>query len=133
MTEKTIQISENDRSRLQLLLSALGTDSRTTKIASHLRDEIVRARVVPVLPPETVGLDSTVDVQDLDSGEVDRFTLTLPDRADAAHGRLSILAPLGTALLGYSTGDEFAWEMPGGVRRLRIQQVHQPVDVSAVR
>jgi regulator of nucleoside diphosphate kinase len=133
MTEKTIQISENDRSRLQLLLSALSSDSRTGKIASHLREEIDRARVVPVLPPETVGLDSTVDVLDLDSREVDRFTLTLPDRADAEQGRLSILAPLGTALLGYSTGDEFAWEMPGGVRRLRIQQVLQPVDASTVR
>ena len=133
MTAKTIQISENDRSRLQLLLSALGPDSRTAKIVSRLRDEIERARVVPMLPPETVGLDSTVDVLDLDSREVDRFTLTLPDRADAAQGRLSILAPLGTALLGYSIGDEFAWEMPGGVRRLRIQQVLQPADASAVR
>jgi regulator of nucleoside diphosphate kinase len=107
MTEKTLHISETDRFRIQLLLT------------------------VPERSPGTAGLESTVDVRDLDSGEVDRFTLTLPEQANAAEGRLSILAPLGTALLGYSEGDEFSWEMPGGIRRLRIERVNQPAEATA--
>jgi regulator of nucleoside diphosphate kinase len=133
MTEKILHITEHDRFRIQLLLTGLAANPRTNKLTASLRDELARSITVSERSPDTAGLESTVDVRDLDSGEVDRFTLTLPEQADAAEGRLSILAPLGTALLGYSEGDEFSWEMPGGIRRLRIQRVQQPSEASAVR
>jgi regulator of nucleoside diphosphate kinase len=133
MNTKNIHISENDLTRIRLLIGALQGDPRGAKLTARLRDEIERATVVAELPPKVIGIRSTAEVLDLESGEVDRFMLTLPEQADAAQGRLSIFAPLGTAILGFSEGDEFEWEMPGGVRRLRIQKVTQeaPVPVTA--
>ena len=131
MNIKPIRLSQTDHARIQLLLTALRDDPRAAKITARLRDEAARATVVAELPPETVGIDSTAEVRDLDSNEIDRFTLTLPEKADPARGRLSLLAPLGTAILGFSEGDEFTWEMPGGVRRLRIERVIQPAEAPA--
>lgn len=134
MIRKTLHISEHDRfRRIQLLLTGLAADPRTHKLTARLHDELARAKIVAERSPTTAGLESTVDVLDLDSGESDSFTLTLPEQANAEHGRLSILAPLGTALLGYSEGDEFTWEMPGGLRRLKIQRVQQPAEATAAR
>ena len=131
MKTNSIHISQDDRTRIQLLINALVSDPRAARLIARLREEISRAIVVPFLPANVVGLNSTAVVRDLESGELDEFTLTLPERADANDGRLSLLAPLGTAILGFSEGDEFAWEMPGGVRRLRIERVTQPAEAVA--
>lgn len=131
MTQKNIYISENDLARIRLLLASLQGDPRARKATENLREEIDRAITLPELPSQVIGLLSTAEILDLESGEIDRFTLTLPEQADSARGKLSILAPLGTAILGFAEGDEFAWRMPGGVRRLRIQRVTQPVEATA--
>ena len=124
MNENPIYISSADLENLRLRLAGVTAgDTRTAKTLARLRGELDRAVVVPTLPPNIVGLESTVAVLDLDTDEVDHYTLTLPERADPARGRLSVLAPLGTALLGYAEGAEIAWEMPGGTRRLRLTRV----------
>ncbi len=131
MNTKPIHISQSDYARIQLLISGIRSDQRSAKVIEKLRGELERAVVLPELPPHIVGVGSTADVLDLESGDLDRFTLTLPEQADAVRGKLSLLAPLGTAILGFSEGDEFAWEMPGGVRRLRIERVTQPAEAVA--
>jgi regulator of nucleoside diphosphate kinase len=124
MNENPIYISSDDLENLRLRLAGVTAgDARTAKTLARLRGELDRAVVVPTRPPNVVGLESTVAVLDLDTDEVDHYTLTLPERADPARGRLSVLAPLGTALLGYAEGAEIAWEMPGGTRRLRLTRV----------
>jgi regulator of nucleoside diphosphate kinase len=124
MNENPIYISTEDRENLRLRLAGVTAgDARTAKTLARLRGELDRAVVVQTLPPNIVGIESTVAVLDLDTNEVDHYTLTLPERADPARGRLSVLAPLGTALLGYAEGAEIAWEMPGGTRRLRLTRV----------
>jgi regulator of nucleoside diphosphate kinase len=66
-------------------------------------------------------------VRDLDSGKVITFTLVFPSDADVEQDKISVLAPLGTAVLGYRLGDTFEWRMPGRVRRLKLEQVlYQP-------
>lgn len=130
MTMKPILLTRTDQLRIQLLLSAIGFHSPTAKACARLRVEIDRAVIVPELPPTTVGLGSTAEVRDIETGDLDRFTLTLPQGADAAAGRLSVLSPLGVAILGFSEGDEFAWEMPGGIRHLRLERVTQPEAVA---
>jgi regulator of nucleoside diphosphate kinase len=72
-----------------------------------------------------------VTVTDLDSGREHEYTIVFPRDADLSAGRISVLAPIGTALLGYAEGDEIEWNVPGGVRRLRIDSVQQAAYESA--
>lgn len=90
-----------------------------------LGDEIERATEVDPsdMPSDVVTLNSTTRVTDLESGEARDYTVVMPGEADYEAGRISVLAPLGTALLGYRVGDEIEWEVPRGVRRLRIDAV----------
>jgi regulator of nucleoside diphosphate kinase len=68
-----------------------------------------------------------IRLRDLDTDEVDQFQLVYPDDADVAHHRISVLAPVGTAILGYQQGDVIEWPVPAGLRRLRVEMVsYQP-------
>jgi regulator of nucleoside diphosphate kinase len=58
------------------------------------------------------------------AAELERALIAEPE-ADLNAGRISVLAPLGTALLGYREGDEVEWQMPGGLRQLRIERVRR--------
>ncbi|MDQ5977944.1 MAG: regulator of nucleoside diphosphate kinase [Verrucomicrobiota bacterium] len=78
-------------------------------------------------------MGSLVRFEDLYTGEIEEYTLTFPDQADVATGRLSILAPVGTALLGFREGSIVDWPTPGGIRRLKIHRVSQPALAGAGR
>ena len=70
---------------------------------------------------------STVRLRDLDSGKEMIYSLVFPNEADVDEGRISILAPVGTAMIGYRIGDTIEWEVPSGLRRLRVEEVlYQP-------
>jgi regulator of nucleoside diphosphate kinase len=71
-------------------------------------------------------MNATVRVRDLESGRLQELTLVNPHEADVSAGRISVLAPLGTALLGQHQGDVVERVMPGGLRRLLIEDVSQP-------
>ena len=125
-----IYVTPPDKERLIALLEAHRRhgreDGRTLEI---LEEELDRAVVVDAeeLPPDVVTLDSRVRLTDLDSGEELLFAVVLPSRANADEGRISVLAPLGMAVLGYRSHDVIEWDVPGGRRRLRVQHVlYQP-------
>jgi regulator of nucleoside diphosphate kinase len=72
-------------------------------------------------------MNSQLKVTDLTTGEKMTFRLVFPSDADFERGKVSILAPIGTALIGYRAGDTVHWQVPSGVRRLRIDEVlYQP-------
>jgi regulator of nucleoside diphosphate kinase len=72
-------------------------------------------------------MHSRVQVLDVKSGESETYTLVYPDEADIDEGKLSILAPLGTALLGTRIGQTIKFEAPAGTRKLRIEKIlYQP-------
>ncbi|WP_415909232.1 GreA/GreB family elongation factor [Oleiharenicola sp. Vm1] len=121
-TSPSIHVSSHDHEVLQLLLKSL---ERQREACDRLRGELQRAVVcdAATLPPGTVGLNSRVRLLDLDRDEVEEYVLTIPAAADPERQRLSVLAPVGTALLGYHVNDEIAWPTPGGTRRLRILAV----------
>jgi regulator of nucleoside diphosphate kinase len=130
-----IFVAEGDARRLAFLLSG-GRDTGNHDLA-HLRElraELERAIIVAPrdIPPGVITMYSMVTVHDLTGGHRREFTLVYPHEADPVAGRISVLAPLGTALLGYRLGDEVEWLMPGGIRRLRIENVRSP-DETAVR
>lgn len=125
MSTAPIYLSNEDYSKLRLLLSA--TPAGGNARLQQLREELDRAVVVDpsALPPNIVTLDSTVQFEDVGTGEVEEYTITFPDRADIEQKRISILAPIGTALIGYRVGDTVNWSTPGGVRQLKINRVVQ--------
>ena len=123
----TIYVPENDHRRLTLLAAVLPKNGDRHG-APSLREELDRATVLPreVLPSGVVVVNSRVRFVDVDTGQEEAYVLTWPDRADGGIERISVLAPIGTALLGYREGDEISWPTPGGTRRLRILHV-EPV------
>jgi regulator of nucleoside diphosphate kinase len=130
-----IFVAEGDARRLAFLLSD-GRDTGRHDLA-HLRElraELERAIIVAPgeIPAGVVTMYSAVTVRDLTGDSRREITLVYPHEANPATGRVSVLAPLGTALLGYRQGDEVEWLMPGGIRRLRIETVRSP-DETAVR
>lgn len=129
MREQPLIVTEFDARRLRSLLGAHPQASlRDQEHLLELKSELERALVVDAaqVPPDVVTMHTHVEVLELSTGERKQYVLTFPSEADVAERRISVLAPLGTALLGYREGDEFEWEMPGGVRRLRIERVIQP-------
>ena len=91
-----------------------------------LRAELERAIVVPAqaLPPGVVSMYSRVRYRDEHAGVSRQIQIVLPKDADVAHGKVSVLAPVGAALLGLETGQVIDWRFPAGeVRRLRVEEV----------
>jgi regulator of nucleoside diphosphate kinase len=126
MREYPIIISDADLLRLRGLLSAANDSSPFDHAhLDDLRSELDRAIVVPAheVPHGVVTMGSRIQVRDLGSGRIAGYKLVYPREADAAEHRLSVLAPLGTALLGNAEGDAVEWKMPGGTRSFRIQRV----------
>jgi regulator of nucleoside diphosphate kinase len=130
MRETEICISEFDSRRLGRLLEAMnGGASRDRGSLQSLEEELDRAQVVAPaeIPADVVTMNSRVRVTDLDRGEEMIVTVVYPRLASAEKGRVSVLAPIGTALLGSRAGETVAWQTPGGVRRLRVDEVlYQP-------
>lgn len=124
MTLTPIYLSREDHAKLRLLLASISSSS-THRTLHKLREELDRAVVVDSteIPADVVALDATVEYEDLATGEVEAYTLTLPERARVEEQRLSILAPIGTALIGCRVGDVVNWSTPGGDRQLRIRRV----------
>jgi regulator of nucleoside diphosphate kinase len=94
-----------------------------------LANELERAEVVSSerIPSDVITMDSRARVRNLDSAEQTEYTLVFPIDADINENKISILAPIGTALLGYRAGDEIVWPVPGGIRRLKVEEVvYQP-------
>lgn len=130
MSRRNIVITKSDLRRLEHLLEsefAQAIDPKT--YLGDLQAELQRAKIVASadVPHDVITMNSTVRLLDLDTGEVETYTLVYPHQANIAEHKLSILAPIGTALLGYRVGDIVRWRVPSGRRRLQIEDVlYQP-------
>lgn len=121
-----ITLSSQDVERLETLLYALGNNLSPDKAA--LLDELSRADVLEPqeIPPTVVTMNSTVRFT-VENKEEFCLTLVYPKDVDGQADRISVLAPVGSALLGLSVGDSMAWPMPGGVGQVKIEEiVYQP-------
>jgi regulator of nucleoside diphosphate kinase len=125
MQDTPIYFGERDYERLRVLVDDdLGQGSLRTTLA-RLEQELDRAEIVPeeALPTDVVAMHSTVSLVDLDTHAEHIYTVVYPHEADADRGKISVLAPIGTAVLGYRAGDVVEWEVPAGMRRFRITSV----------
>jgi regulator of nucleoside diphosphate kinase len=123
-TATPIILSRPDADRLERLLDA--NACRATAAADRLRGELDRAEVVEPgdMPRDVVGMNTSADCIDESSGKRHALTLVYPRDADVDAGRVSVLAPVGSALLGLKVGQSIEW--PGGngkTRRLRVTAV----------
>lgn len=123
-----IMISTLDAERLEMLLEDLPNNAFPGR--DNLEAELARAEVVDPdkIPPAVVTMNSTVRFKVESSTEEFCLTLVYPKDVDTSGEKISILAPVGSALLGLSQGDEIEWPKPGGgVLRVRIMEVtYQP-------
>ena len=116
-----IIVAAEDRARLLELVSRVDE----SVVAEQLEAELERARVAPLreVPSDVVVMNSEIEYEDTATGQHRTLQLVYPHDADANATRVSILAPLGCALLGLRVGQEIDWRMPGGLRRLRVLAV----------
>lgn len=124
----SIQITRFDKSRLMRVLRTLDAVANREEIEG-LERELERGIEVDSteVAPDVVTMNSTVRVTDLDTNTTHLYTIVFPGDADFEKGHISILSPIGTALLGYRAGDVVTWAMPRGTRRVRIEElVYQP-------
>lgn len=117
MKKKQIIVSLHDYDILKTLCyHAPGSDK--------LREELDRAVIKKgKVPDDVVQVNSTLQFRDARSGAVRSVQLVLPAASNIQLGKLSILSPIGTALLGYSAGDVIDWEVPAGKTQLHILEV----------
>ena len=123
---RTIYITTADMARLRALLT---NQQNAREVLDQLAAEVDRARVVDPLeiPHDIITMNSTAQLRELLTDDVMTYTLVFPEQADYEAGRISVLAPIGTAMLGQREGDEFEWEVPAGPVRLRVEKViYQP-------
>ena len=127
---QTIQVTDFDARRLQGLVEGLRlSNRRDAGSVERLERHLDEAEVVPAatIGADMVTMNSEVRVSDLDTNERIDFQVVFPRAAQAAPGRISVLAPLGMAILGRRVGDHVTWHTPGGVRRLRVDRIlYQP-------
>jgi len=121
-----IRVTHRDLERLNRLIEVYG-GGRNAAACETLETELLRADVLDSgqIPADVVTMNSRVRFED--DGDVREITLVYPQDAAADQGRVSVLAPIGTALLGLAVGDSIEWKLPAGMRRIRVLGVtYQP-------
>lgn len=130
MKTRNIVLTEPDHEQLNWLIASSREQCRLdAERLDDLQNELNRAIVVKSskVPPEVVTMNSRVRIRDLISGREFTYQIVFPRDADMAENRISVLAPIGTALLGYRAGSTVEWRVPSGKRRFRILDVeYQP-------
>ena len=129
MQELGVVITEADFDRLKHLVDSPRYRATHPVLLTTLKKELERGTVVAPgeIPDGVVTMHSRVRVRDVKAGESETYTLVYPDEADILAGRLSVLAPLGIALLGARVGQVVEFDAPAGLRRLKVEKVlYQP-------
>lgn len=128
MDDRQIVITQQDSDRLRALIDALD-DLVGRRDLAALIGELDRATIVAPedIPPNVVTMNSTVVLRDVERSSDRTVSLVFPADADIDAGAISVLAPVGTAILGFKEGDIIDWPVPSGLRRFRVEKVlYQP-------
>lgn len=129
-----IYITEADLERLRRLVEGrrAGRSTDNDNLAM-LEEELDRAEVVDAdaIPRDVVTMNSEVRLKDLDSGDVRVYKLVFPTQPRTDNS-ISVLAPIGTAILGYRVGDIIEWPVPKGIRRLKVLEILSQPEAAGV-
>ena len=126
MHQQKIFITKTDYQRLQNLLLSDFTQAIGNKpYLSGLHAELAVAHIVESeeTPADIVTMNSTVRLRDLETDELETYTLVYPQDANIKEGKLSILTPIGTAILGYRIGDQLRSRALAGGSKIRVEEI----------
>jgi regulator of nucleoside diphosphate kinase len=130
IANQTLYMSRGDLARLERLIASVrARDERDLAYLDSLEARLEQAQPVAAreVPPSVVTMNSRVRLYDPATGVRVEYTLVFPESADASQERLSVLAPLGAALLGAREGDRVRWETPAGEREMVLEAIlYQP-------
>ncbi len=128
--EGKIVVTKIDYERLQRVIKlATGDKKIDPRNLLFLSNEIERAEKIDpkTIAPDFVTMHSQIEVNDLDTGKSMILSLVYPEKADFKKGLISVLSPLGCALLGYKSGDIISFDVPAGKKLMKIEKVvYQP-------
>lgn len=127
MLRDTIQVTSFDMSRLFAMTEQMRKQGLAEPdTLDQLEEELGRSSEVASteVPNDVVTMNSKLTLKDLTSGKAITCTLVFPQDADASRQQVSVLAPLGMAVLGYRVGDKISWHMPHGEHQLEIETIH---------
>jgi regulator of nucleoside diphosphate kinase len=126
MKSHSITIPDADMDRLSCLVQALKHSLFRDQLQlESLEQTLDNAEVIPSerIPRDVIRMNSRIRIRDLGTRKKELYTLVFPEHADISAGRISVLAPVGIALLGRRKRDIIQAKVPGGIRRLRIEHV----------
>ncbi|MCC6858328.1 MAG: nucleoside diphosphate kinase regulator [Bryobacterales bacterium] len=130
-----IYVTGEDLERLRRLIDGRRAGNPSDfEYLSKLEEELERAEIVDrgTIPRDVITMNSEVRLKDLDSGEEKVYKLVFPSQVRAGSNNLSVLAPIGTALLGYRVGDVIEWQVPKGWRRLQVLEILYQPEAAAI-
>ena len=134
--KRKIYITEQTKKKLKSLIEGtIGYRVKDMKTVKDLIEELERAKVLDIedFPTDVITMNTKIKVRDLKTGDTFIYTIVYPEDADIEKNKISILAPIGTALLGYKLGDIIEWDVPAGKRRLKVETIlYQPEAASKV-
>jgi regulator of nucleoside diphosphate kinase len=128
MNKKRIIVNSRDFTKLTQIINdthAHGGNQYLKNLAAELSNAIL---LDPEnIPPDVITMNSKVEFTDVSESGKFVYTIVYPEDADTENGRLSVLAPIGTALLGYRAGDTVTWKVPAGIKKFQIEKIlYQP-------
>ena len=130
-----IYITETDYDKLHRLIAGRRGSRADVQHLHELEEELERAEVLDnrqTVSADVITMGSEVRLMDMDSGEIKVYKLVFPSEARTENS-LSVLAPIGTAILGYRIGDVIQWRVPKGIRRLQVLDVLFQPEAAGIR
>lgn len=121
-------LTASDYKTIHSLILNLPAQLRGKEVA-QLQHEIKSAEIVPdeKISADIIQINSTFEVLDLETQRLMKFQVVLPHQADLKQSKISILSPLGVAMIGFRQGMTIEWTLPGGRKKLQIKQVENPI------
>ena len=119
--QNPVVVREDDYSLLKPYVERMPDKSNKMSLAYELGRAVIVKK--DAFPAHAVRINSRVAVLDLDTDRVLEFTLVMPEYADMRSNKVSILTPMGAALIGFRKAEEVEWKVPAGLKRFRILEV----------
>ena len=125
-TKKQLVVRKDDYEHLlRYLKGELSGNSFDNRNAFDLEAELKKAKIVNVesFPNDVVRLNSRVKIKEESGGRLIELTLVTPEKADMNQKKISVMAPIGTAIIGFSKGAKVKWQVPSGNKTFTIVEV----------